>query len=118
MTSGQKQQEAHAKKDQAQKDKIFEEQVNNNPRYGSPGEDTQERRDRFKEYETASETQKENLQTEENTPGDETVGTESDNNFSGQFSFTDSLTAINKLKNIGQMIPPGMEQGMSSNKPY
>ncbi|CAI2195577.1 5614_t:CDS:2, partial [Funneliformis geosporum] len=72
-------------------------------------------------YETASETQKENLQEEENAQcgaGDESVGTESDNNFSGQFSFTDSLTAINKLKNIGQMIPPGMEQGMSSNKPY
>ncbi|CAG8825187.1 5859_t:CDS:2, partial [Racocetra persica] len=44
--------------------------------------------------------------------GDESVGTESDNNFSGQFSFMDSLQAINKLKNLGSMKPEGMDEGM------
>ncbi|CAG8511211.1 7133_t:CDS:10 [Ambispora gerdemannii] len=113
-----------------EKDKIFEEQVNKNPRYGPPGEDTQERRDRFEEYEKADDSQKENMQNEENErfttdnanreagAGDESVGTETDNNFSGQFSFADSLQAINKLKNIGNFKPEGMEEGMKSNQPY
>ena len=142
QTSGKTAREAHAKKTKAEKDKIFEEQVNQNPRYGSPGEDTQERRERFKEYTQADDTQKEKMQGGENTrftsgqnasewahyfqdnanfqagAGDESVGTESDNNFQGNFSFTDSLAAINKLKNIGSVKPPGMEEGMKSNKPY
>jgi hypothetical protein len=142
LTSHQAQREAHAKKDKKEKDKIFEEQVNNNPRYGPPGEDTQDRRNRFEEYQKADDTQKEKMQTEENEhfttgenanqwgsyfqdnanreagAGDESVGTETDNNFNGQFSFTDSLNAINKLKNIGSMKPEGMEEGMKSNKPY
>jgi hypothetical protein len=40
--------------------------VNNNPRYGPPGVDTQERRDRLAEYEAANENQKEQLQEAEN----------------------------------------------------
>ena len=46
------------------------------------------------------------------------MGTESDNNWDGQFSFTDSLAAINKLKNLAQFMPEGMQEGMKSNKPY
>ncbi|CAG8442372.1 3954_t:CDS:2 [Ambispora leptoticha] len=60
------QREAFQKKTKEEKDKIFEEQVNSNPRYGPKGEDTQERRDRFKEYEKADETKKEQLQAQEN----------------------------------------------------
>lgn len=142
LTSHQAQREAHQKKTKEQKDKIFEDQVNQNPRYGPPGEDTQERRNRFKEYENADETKKETMQAKENErftqgenanqwgnyfqdnvnheagAGDESVGTETDNNFDGSFSFKDSLEAINKLKNLGQMKPEGMEAGMKSNKPY
>ncbi|KLL04698.1 MAG: hypothetical protein MRERV_14c045 [Mycoplasmataceae bacterium RV_VA103A] len=134
--------ETHNKKTEEQKDKIFEEQVNKNPRYGPPGEDTQERRDRFKEYTQANDTKKKKMQEEENTrftqgenarqwgsyfqdnanreagAGDESVGTETDNNFNGQFSFMDSLQAINKLKNLSSMKPAGMDEGMKSNKPY
>ncbi|CAG8733446.1 24964_t:CDS:2 [Racocetra persica] len=50
----------------SEKDKIFEEQVNKNPRYGPPGEDTQDRRDRFEEYAKANDEQKANMQEEEN----------------------------------------------------
>jgi hypothetical protein len=67
LTSGQKAREAHATKDKKEKDKIFEDQVNQNPRYGPPGEDTQERRDRFQEYTQANATKKETMQAEENT---------------------------------------------------
>jgi len=66
MTSGKAAKKTHAKKDPQQKDKIFEEQVDQNPAYGPPGEDTPERRDRFKEYEKADEEKKERMQEEEN----------------------------------------------------
>ena len=142
LTSGQAAKKSHSTKTKEEKDKIFEEQVNRNPAYGPPGEDTAERRERFKEYEKADPTKKAQMQEAENEKfttgenanqwanyfqdnanrecgaGDESVGTESDNNFSGNFSFTDTLAAINKLKNLGSMKPKGMEEGMKSNKPY
>jgi hypothetical protein len=124
------------------RDKPMEDFINKNPAYGPPGEDTQERRDRHKEWLKASPEKKTTMFAEEIKcfttgenasqwanyfqananrecgAGDESVGTESDNNFSGQFSFTDSLSAINKLKNLKQFMPEGMEEGMKSNKPY
>lgn len=142
FVSHQEAKKAHSKKTPSEKENIFKEQVDKNPRYGPPGEDTQERRDRHKEYEKADKDKKSKMEEEENErftqgenanqwgnyfqdnanreagAGDESVGSESDNNFDGQFSFTDSLNAINKLKNIGKMKPEGMEEGMKANKPY
>ncbi|WNE40443.1 MAG: hypothetical protein GBAus27B_000510 [Mycoplasmataceae bacterium] len=136
ITSGLKQKEAHQNKSSEQKEQIFQDQVNNNPRYGPIGVDNQERRDRLNEPRTEQLYQEENnrftqgqnayqwanyFQDNANRQagaGDRSVGTESDNNFNGQFSFADSLKAINQLKNIGSMKPVGMEEGMASNKPY
>jgi hypothetical protein len=68
MTSGEYARKAHQKKTQAEKDKIFEEQVNKNPRYGPLHQDTQERRERFKEYEKTKNDPKkrEQMQEQEN----------------------------------------------------
>lgn len=124
------------------RDKIVEEWIEKNPRYGPPGVDTEERRKRHEEWLKATPKEKEKMFKEEGQrftagenasqwtnywqsgakydvgAGDESVGTETDNNFSGQFSFTDSINAINKLKNIFNLKPEGMEEGMKSNKPY
>ena len=140
LTSHSEQQAAFNNKTPEQKDKIFEEQVDNNPRYGPQGVDTQERRDRFTEYQNSA--NKEALQVEENNrfttgqnahqwgnyfvdnanrtagAGDSSVGSDTDNNFNGQFSFQDSLNAINRLKDIVNMKPEQMDQGMKANQPY
>jgi hypothetical protein len=46
------------------------------------------------------------------------VGSDTDNNFNGQFSFQDSLNAINRLKDIVNMKPEYMDAGMKANQPY
>jgi hypothetical protein len=51
--------------------------------------------------------------------GDDTINVEgSDEIGEGQFSWTDSMKAIYKLKDVIKMRPEGMDEGMKSNKPY
>jgi hypothetical protein len=48
--------------------------------------------------------------------GDETINSEGEDT-NTQFSFTDSINALNKLRDIGKMMPEGMNEGMKANRP-